>query len=183
MSPSLRCRQRLSNVTRPLFILLAGLTLMVYGASETKADGPYGFIGLGSVQLNIYPDGRTSWMVQNPGPIGFGYEGTGPSPSGFSLPWPPPAGTLPSRPLLGIMYRPIVLENGFLGMRVVQVVPGSPAQRVGLEPGDVIVRVEGRSFVTPNDMCLDLRSSNGRPVLTVFRVRYGQHVNIITPLD
>ena len=91
MSPPLRCSQRSSAVTRPLFILLAGLTFMVYGASETKADGPYGFIGLGSVQLNIYPDGRTSWMVQNPGPIGFGYEGTGHSLSGSSHPWPPTA--------------------------------------------------------------------------------------------
>ena len=68
-------------------------------------------------------------------------------------------------------------------MQIGQVFPGGPAQRVGLEPGDVIVRVDGRPFVTPNDMNLALGHSNGRPVLTVFRVRYGQYADILTPLN
>ena len=85
--------------------------------------------------------------------------------------------------LLGILGRPVVLEDGSLGTQVGQVFPGSPAQRVGLEPGDVIARVDGRPFVSPNDMNLALGRSNGWPVLTVFRVRYGQYVNVITPLN
>jgi S1-C subfamily serine protease len=94
----------------------------------------------------------------------------------------PQPSTPPSRPLLGILGRPIVFENGSLGMQVGQVFPGSPAQRVGLEPGDVIARVDGTPFVTPNDMNLALGRSNGRPVLTVFRVRHGQYVDVLTPL-
>ena len=100
--------------------------------------------------------------------------------NGIVVPQPP---NPPSRPLLGILARPVVLENGSIGMQVGQVFPGGPAQRVGLEPGDVIVRVDGGPFVTPNDMSLALGRSDGRPVLTVFRVRYGQYANIITPLD
>lgn len=83
---------------------------------------------------------------------------------------------------MGILARPVVLGDGSIGMRVGQVFPGGPVQRVDLEPGDVIVRVGGRPFVTPNDMKLALGRSNGRPVLMVFRIRYGQYVSIITPL-
>ncbi len=95
---------------------------------------------------------------------------------------PPPVNP-PSRPLLGVMAVPVVLENGSLGMQIGQVFPGGPAQRVGLEPGDMIVRVDGRPLVTPDDMSLALSRSNGQPVLTVFRPRYGQFVNIMTPLN
>ncbi len=100
--------------------------------------------------------------------------------NGIVVPQPP---NPPSRPLLGILARPVVFENGSIGMQIGQVFPGGPAQRVGLEPGDVIVRVDGGPFVTPNDLSLALGRSDGRPVLTVFRVRYGQYANIITPLD
>ena len=88
-----------------------------------------------------------------------------------------------SRPLLGILPRPVVLGDSSIGVQIVQVAPGGPAQRVGLEPGDIIARVDGRPFAAPEDMKLALGRSNGQPVLTVFRARYRQYVNVITPLN
>ncbi|MCS7050450.1 MAG: trypsin-like peptidase domain-containing protein [Thermomicrobium sp.] len=38
------------------------------------------------------------------------------------------------------------------GIAVLQVVPGSPAERAGLQPGDVIVSVDGVSVATPSDL-------------------------------
>lgn len=86
-------------------------------------------------------------------------------------------------PLLGIHFLPIDLGNGSIGMQIVYVYSGSPAYRVGLEPGDIIVFVDGKPFFTQDDLSLALDRSNGRPVLTVFRVRYGQYVDVLTPLN
>lgn len=35
-------------------------------------------------------------------------------------------------------------------MRITAVVPGAPAQRAGLRPGDVLLRIDGRPFTTPS---------------------------------
>ena len=51
------------------------------------------------------------------------------------------------------------------GVRISQVVPGSPADEAGLSPGDRLVRANGKALITPLDMeavLLDLRA--GAPV-------------------
>jgi S1-C subfamily serine protease len=42
------------------------------------------------------------------------------------------------------------------GVMVVAVFPGSPAQAAGLEPGDVITRINGHQIFTPRDVAAAL---------------------------
>jgi S1-C subfamily serine protease len=44
-----------------------------------------------------------------------------------------------------------ILAPRFVGAQVTAVLPNSPAQRVGLEIGDVIVAIDGRGVYTPDD--------------------------------
>lgn len=56
-------------------------------------------------------------------------------------------------------------------MRVQAVVPGAPAQRAGLRPGDVLLRIEGRPFTTPGAEGFYAGLRPGQPVR--FEVRRG----------
>ncbi len=53
-----------------------------------------------------------------------------------------------SRAWLGID----VTSSRYGGVMVVDVFPGSPAQVAGMEPGDVITRINGRPVVAPSDV-------------------------------
>ena len=56
-------------------------------------------------------------------------------------------------PSLGITYEPVVNADGTFAVRVSRPpVPGSPAEQLGLKPGDVIIALDGVPFRTPADV-------------------------------
>lgn len=56
-------------------------------------------------------------------------------------------------------------------MRITAVVPGAPAQRAGLRPGDVLLRIDGKPFTTPGAGRFYASLRPGQPVS--FEVRRG----------
>jgi carboxyl-terminal processing protease len=76
----------------------------------------------------------------------------------------------PSRPFAGVGIDVTAVRAGLL---VEEVIPGTPAERAGLAPGDVIVAVNGRSLATLSSKRA-LALIRGRPGSTVtLRVRRG----------
>ena len=62
-------------------------------------------------------------------------------------------------------------SNG--GFRIDSVVEGSVAQQVGLEPGDVILRINGQSVATQSGWVQAINNSGGQVQLAVRNVRDG----------
>jgi regulator of sigma E protease len=60
-----------------------------------------------------------------------------------------------------------------------KVFPGSPAAQVGLEPGDVIVAVNGAETPTFGDISDRIRGSHGRPI-SVSVIRDGRRIELAT---
>jgi len=90
------------------------------------------------------------------------------------------------RAYLGVVVEDLTAQlraaYGFVpqsGAVVVQVVPGSPADAAGLEPGDVIVAVDGSTVSTAQDVTTDIRAlPPGRTVhITIWR---GQQERTLT---
>jgi len=94
-----------------------------------------------------------------------------------------PTATSGARPSLGIFMQPVRLSNGQAGLQIQRVEPSGPAQRAGLESGDIIVRVDGAPVAQPDQLRQALARSDGRPRLTLINVRDGQPVDIGVPLD
>ncbi|MFM1867512.1 MAG: hypothetical protein RL591_920 [Planctomycetota bacterium] len=61
--------------------------------------------------------------------------------------------------------------DGAIGVVVNQVVPGSPAQKAGLEPGDLITEVGGKHIRTPGELIATIgqRSPGSELAITAFR--------------
>ena len=66
--------------------------------------------------------------------------------------------------LLGVtgLYRPA-------GMLIQTVIPFTPAARIGLKPGDLIVRINGQAIRNQRDLFTVLNSSGGKAVLDVVK--------------
>ncbi|MBX6314658.1 MAG: PDZ domain-containing protein [Isosphaeraceae bacterium] len=112
--------------------------------------------------LNRRPDGQ--------------FEGTYPdwidrlsggSPGGPGAP-PPGRGRV-----LGVFTRPVALP-GRAGLQITQVTPGSPAQRAGLEPGDIILEANGQPTRTPDELLRAIHEADGSLRLTIRDVRSGR---------
>jgi S1-C subfamily serine protease len=74
-------------------------------------------------------------------------------------------GAGPAAPyMLGVtgLFRP-------LGMLIQRVIPHTPAARIGLQPGDLIVRLNGQVVRTQRDLFTLLNSSGGKVVLDVVK--------------
>ena len=73
------------------------------------------------------------------------------------------------RPWLGIIVR--TAPPGSLGLFVVGVAPGSPAERAGLRPGDFLTAINGHRLHRTEELAAVLQHSpiGGRLVLTVVR--------------
>ena len=90
------------------------------------------------------------------------------------------------RPWLGLHLAPIPSDNGRapVGARVVGVDPGSPGERAGIEPGDVVVEAAGRplqSAIEWEGRLLDLPSGTD---ITVVLEREGERFErTLTPED
>lgn len=60
-----------------------------------------------------------------------------------------------SRAFLGVSYRVITKDLAILnevpqGAYIQEIVPGSPAEKAGIEPGDIITKIDGKSIDTQN---------------------------------
>ncbi len=69
------------------------------------------------------------------------------------------------------------------GLRVVAVVPGSPAERSGLRPGDLLVAIDGRPLSTLDDIrsaARTLAAASGE--IEVSLERSGEPVTLVVPL-
>lgn len=81
-------------------------------------------------------------------------------------------------PPLGIHGR---FEHGY-GLVVERVGWGSPAGRIGLEPGDVIRAIDGRWLRTEADYRRQLRDSDGNLTVIIRDVRTGRLLSRPLPL-
>ena len=99
-------------------------------------------------------------------------------------PFQQPVPQKPARPRrLGVQIQPVDVGNGELGLQLVSVGDGSPAQRAGLEVGDVIVRVDGTRVRSPEELVRALDQSTGNPLLKVLNVRNRQYVELTASFD
>ncbi|WP_165230901.1 PDZ domain-containing protein [Aquisphaera insulae] len=96
-----------------------------------------------------------------------------PAPTGNPAPQPAPAGGGTSLRSVGL-----VVEAGTADLlpvvKVVQVVPGSPAEKSGIEPGDSIVGVNDKVVFAPDLLDQALRSVGNSFVLNVMDVKTGK---------
>ena len=117
-----------------------------YGTSSGYSGYP-GYNIYGNYGVYGYPgsgiEGGASNSGYDPGYGGF------PSYGGYGIanrsPGPAPAFSSPptQRRLLGIDEDPVVIGNGVKAMKVGKVYPGTPADKAGLQSGDVIRSVNG----------------------------------------
>lgn len=95
-----------------------------------------------------------------------------------------------SRPFVGIrpgaiteqVAQQLDLERSD-GVLVLDVVPGSPAERAGLEPGDVIIELAGEQVRTIEDFLGGLRSLRPGEDVSVVRLRQGARESVMLTLS
>jgi S1-C subfamily serine protease len=94
-------------------------------------------------------------------------------------PSPPTAGQAPSgaKRSLGISAEPVALGQR-TALKVVAVVPGSPAQKAGIEPGDVIVSANGAPVTAIEQFGAALRKSGPTLSLVIRDTRSGRDVPV-----
>jgi hypothetical protein len=92
------------------------------------------------------------------------------------LPVPPPAR------MLGVYTQPIYLTNGRIALQVTAAVPGTPAARVGLEPGDIIVIANRYLMQSHENLRWAVANSGPGMNLTIINVRNGQYQSMYVPL-
>ena len=81
--------------------------------------------------------------------------------------------------LLGIVAVAFGVPIG-VSTRVGSLVPGYPAERAGLRPGDVIIAIDGRPMRDGEEIVRTIHSSNGR-TLTLLITRDGSQLEIHVP--
>jgi S1-C subfamily serine protease len=99
---------------------------------------------------------------------------------GPSVPTEPTARPDPpdaARPSIGLSAEPVTLGQR-TAMKVVRVVPGSPAQKAGLEVGDVIVAANGAPITGAEQLSATFRKSGPSLMLTVRDTRTGKEVPV-----
>src|SRR2546423_13915595 len=87
------------------------------------------------------------------------------------------SGSRSPRPSLGILVGP-ASDAEQEGVKVHQVVPGSPAAKAGLKKGDVITRVEGREMDHPDTLLNVLAKHKPGEELTFHVLRDGQEKSL-----
>lgn len=93
-----------------------------------------------------------------------------------------------SHPFLGVVPAPITEEVSRQlgvareGVLALEVVGGGPAAEAGIEPGDVVVRVDGERLATPEDLLALLRRREPGDVLDAQIVRDGETFDVSVEL-
>jgi serine protease Do len=85
------------------------------------------------------------------------------------------------RPRLGVTTQPVLVQQGrkrILGLLVLAVTPGSPAQRAGICAFDVLIKAGDAYFRTPNDLVQMLWQVNPPLMLSLELIRRGQRHSI-----
>jgi uncharacterized iron-regulated protein len=85
----------------------------------------------------------------------------------------------PKRPRIGVFLKP---EEGVKGLRIEQVVSGSPAEKAGLRTGDLLLSVEGKEITKVKDIHDALAEKGWGKELTFVILREGQEKNIAVSL-
>ncbi|MBD2450974.1 trypsin-like peptidase domain-containing protein [Nostoc sp. FACHB-152] len=70
---------------------------------------------------------------------------------------------------LGVTLQPVVLGRRSFGLLVLSILPGSVAENVGLQIGDVLVGVSGRSLTRPDDLAKYLHQTHLSIPLQILR--------------
>jgi S1-C subfamily serine protease len=68
------------------------------------------------------------------------------------------------------------------GMRIVAVIPGGPAEAIGLSRGDTILKIDDRKVRSQDELARALRSARGSATLTVRSGQTGRVVTVDTDL-
>jgi hypothetical protein len=79
--------------------------------------------------------------------------------------------------VLGVSAEPVSIGR-VKALKVTLVIPDSPAAKAGLEPGDVIVKADGRPVNSGPGLAEAYRNASGVFTLTVRNVRNGQEVDV-----
>jgi hypothetical protein len=69
------------------------------------------------------------------------------------------------------------------GLRINSVVPGSPAQRSGLEAGDIVISANQKPMNQQKSLTMAVAESDGQLNLILRNVRNGQSVSVVVKLD
>ena len=87
------------------------------------------------------------------------------------------AGEEHGRPRLGVTIEPVLVpggNEGLLGLLVLEVEPGSPAEAAGIAAGDVLIGAGGRSFNGPYDLARALRNADPAGGVEIELIRGGR---------
>ncbi len=106
-------------------------------------------------------------------------QGTNPAPGGTPLPAPAPAPVpAPGSGATSARAIGIIAEAGTADLlpvvKVVQVVPGSPAEKAGIEPGDAIVGLNDKVIFAPDLLDEALKTAGNSFTLNVLDVKTGK---------
>jgi serine protease Do len=83
------------------------------------------------------------------------------------------------RPRLGVTIEPVLVPRGkerLLGLLVLEVDPGSPAEAAGISTGDVLIGAGGRLFDGPYDLARALRNADPAGGVELDLIRGGRRV-------
>lgn len=83
------------------------------------------------------------------------------------------------RPKLGVTLRPVLVSLGnkrVLGLLILEVESGSAAIDAGLQIGDVLIRVCGQFFNTPDDLVSAIEYTEPGELLPIEFLRGGKHI-------
>ena len=69
------------------------------------------------------------------------------------------------------------------GLMVMRVVPGSPADKAGIQPNDVLIAFNGEKLFSPQDLVQRVRAAQGGDKVTVEVIRHGQPKKIEVTLE
>lgn len=98
-----------------------------------------------------------------------------PEPAAGDQPAGEPAPVKPR--ILGLVADPVSV-GGRVALKVVEVMPGGPAQAAGIEEGDMIVDANGTATTSPEQLANAVRRSGPILKLTIRNVRTGENVPV-----